>query len=84
MLRYIIKRMLFLIPVMLGATLLVFSLLYFLPGSAVSRMASSGNGDLLDTIFKTSGGWGQLFNKVYPLLLERLYQGGFRKLQYLS
>jgi len=63
MLRYIVKRLLFLIPIMLGATLMVFTMLYFLPGSAVSQMPSAGDGDLLDAAYQALGADDHFFTK---------------------
>ena len=42
MLRYILKRFLLVIPVLLGATLLVYTIMEFTPGEADSRRRGVG------------------------------------------
>jgi peptide/nickel transport system permease protein len=39
MLKYIVKRMILMIPVLISMTLVVFSIFYFAPGDPVSRIA---------------------------------------------
>ncbi|MDR0470020.1 MAG: hypothetical protein LBH09_08620, partial [Peptococcaceae bacterium] len=39
------------IPIVFGVVFIVFLMLYFLPGSNISRMPSHGGGDALDAIF---------------------------------
>jgi peptide/nickel transport system permease protein len=36
--RYILKRLLWMIPVVLGVTILIFTLMYFIPGDPVKMM----------------------------------------------
>lgn len=55
MLRYFIRRLLLLIPIILCVTLIVFALMYFLPGSTTSSLPSDGGGDALDAIFEFFG-----------------------------
>ena len=52
MARYIIKRILILIPVMLGVVFILFALMYNLTGSSMSFMPISGGGDALDSFFE--------------------------------
>lgn len=59
MLKFVVKRILSLIPILLGVVFLVFTLMYFLPGGAVSRMSIYG-GDTLDSFFNALG-WGPDF-----------------------
>ena len=40
--RYIIKRLLWLIPILLGVTILIFSILYFVPGDPVQIILGDG------------------------------------------
>lgn len=42
MIRYVLKRLLWLIPVVLGVSVLIFTLLYFVPGDPVSMMLGEG------------------------------------------
>ena len=55
MARYLLKRILLVVPVMLTVVLLVFGLLYLIPGSALNRMPVAGNGDGLDAFFAATG-----------------------------
>ena len=43
MLRYILKRLLMLVPVLLGVTFIVFSLLYITPGDPADRKSTRLN-----------------------------------------
>ena len=51
MIKYAIKRILIVIPIILAVILVLFILLYFISGSSISRMTSYGGGDTLDSIF---------------------------------
>jgi len=48
---YIVKRVLMIIPIVLGVTLLLFLLLYSLSTSTIRTMPSYGGGDALDVVF---------------------------------
>jgi peptide/nickel transport system permease protein len=51
MIKYIIKRILMIIPIVLGVIFVIFVMLYFLAGSSIRQMPISGDGDFLDSIF---------------------------------
>ena len=51
MTRYVVKRVLILIPVMLGVIFLLFTLMYNLLGSSMRFMPIDGGGDALDSFF---------------------------------
>ena len=63
MVRYIIKRVLMLIPTVLVIILLIFILLYVLPGSRISQLPSRAGGDALDSVFDFVGAGDNLFTK---------------------
>ena len=55
MLRYTAKRIVMIIPIVLGVTLIVFVLLYSLPGSTLDRIPINRGGDALDSLFEFFG-----------------------------
>ncbi|SBV97182.1 ABC transporter, permease protein [uncultured delta proteobacterium] len=73
--RYIIKRMLFLIPIVLGVSLIIFSILYFIPGDPGSIIL--GPGALQDDIDKLNNelGYNLPFIERY---LRYIYNAFFR------
>ena len=52
MTKYLIKRIIMIIPVVLGVLLVLFALLYFIPGSRVRMMPVYSNGDALDSVYR--------------------------------
>lgn len=55
MTRYILKRILMLIPIMLCVILIVYALLYTTVGARKNALSSYGGGDWLDTVFEKLG-----------------------------
>ena len=51
MARYFAKRVLMVVPILLGVILVLFALLYNLPGSRLTAMRISGDGDALDSAY---------------------------------
>lgn len=51
MIRYMMKRCIMIIPIVLGAVFIVFVIIYILPASNISGMPSYGGGDGLDAVF---------------------------------
>ncbi len=51
MLKYVVKRIISIIPITLAVTLIIFIMLYPLPGSRLSQLPLYGNGDALDRVF---------------------------------
>ncbi len=45
MLKYVIKRILWLIPVLLGVTILVYTIMYFTPGDPAVNALGNGRRD---------------------------------------
>ena len=52
MIKYTVKRILMIIPIVLGVTFILFVLLYSLPGSMLRFMPINSNGDALDSLFR--------------------------------
>lgn len=71
MAKYIIKRVLLMIPVILGVTILVFTIMYFVPGDAALTLAGSGaTQEEIDYLRETLG-----LNQPYWIRLGKyLYQ----------
>ena len=63
MVRYIIRRILMIIPIILGVTLIVFFLLYTLPGSSIKYMEIDRGGDALDAIYRFFGAGSNFFTR---------------------
>ena len=51
MVKYAIKRILIIIPIVLAIIFVIFALLYILPGSQIRHMPIYGGGDALDSVF---------------------------------
>jgi len=51
MTKYIIKRLLMIIPILLGVIIILFLILYYIPASNVRFMTMRGDGDFLDSVF---------------------------------
>ncbi|MCL1834945.1 MAG: ABC transporter permease [Oscillospiraceae bacterium] len=51
MAKYVLKRILMMIPIVLGVILVVFAVLYFIPGSRIRSMPSLSGGDALDSVY---------------------------------
>ena len=52
MVKYIIKRVIMIIPVVLGVLFVLFAILYFIPTSTIRMMPVYGDGDMLDSIYR--------------------------------
>ena len=52
MAKYLIKRVLMIIPVVIGVLFVMFAILYFIPASRIRMMPVYGDGDLLDSIYR--------------------------------
>ena len=63
MTRYIVKRILMILLIVLGVVLILFVLLYSLPGSNISQMPIYGGGDALDSIFELINAGDNFFTK---------------------
>ena len=63
MVRYTVKRVLMMIPIILIVTLILFILLYSLTGSSIRLMPAYGGGDALDSMFDFFGAGDNLFTK---------------------
>ena len=63
MTQYVVKRILILIPVMLGVILILFALMYNLIGSSMQDMSISGGGDALDSFFSFFNIEGNFFSR---------------------
>ena len=74
MTRYIIKRCIMIIPIVLGVIFCVFVMLYHLPGSSISRMPIYAYGDRLDFIFRSfdtgSSIWAQYLRYCYNVFIH--------------
>ena len=63
MTQYVIKRVLILIPVMLGVIFILFALMYNLTGSSMKYMPIDGGGDALDSVFSFFNIEGNFFSR---------------------
>lgn len=51
MIKYTIKRLLMIIPILLGVIIILFLILYYIPASNVRFISMQGDGDFLDSVF---------------------------------
>lgn len=63
MVRYIIKRTLLIIPVVLVILFLLFTMVYFLPASRMAMLSINRGGDVLDTVFTAVNASDNFFTK---------------------
>ena len=63
MIAYIIKRILLVIPIVLGVTLILFVLMSILAGSTIGFMPIDGGGDALDSVFSFFNANANLFTR---------------------
>ena len=64
--RYILKRLIQMIPVILGVTILVFTIMYFIPGDPASLLYPEASPSELEVARETLG-----LNDPYPVRLGR-------------
>ncbi|MDO5016673.1 MAG: ABC transporter permease [Eubacteriales bacterium] len=77
MLRYIIKRILLMIPVMLGVVLLVFSMLYFSPGDPAVYILGDMATEEDKALFREENGLNEPFFVQYMLYVKNAVSGDF-------
>ena len=63
MTRYIVKRIIMIIPIVLGVTLILFLLISVLAGSNIGRMPIYGGGDALDSVYSFFNAGENLFTR---------------------
>ncbi len=63
MIRYIIRRMLLIIPAVLAILFILYALIYFLPASRMAAMPAYRGGDALDKFFAAMGAPDNFFTK---------------------
>lgn len=82
MLKFVVKRVLLAIPVLLGAMFAVFAILIYIPGSRLGFLAIAGNGDLLDRFFAATNAQPSLFTRylryIYDVIVHFHFASGFR------
>src|SRR5512144_2531600 len=75
MARAIVRRLIWLVPIVLGLSLLTFSLVAFLPGDAAQALAGTGASEQDIQALRTSLGLDQPLPVQYLRYLSRLVQG---------
>lgn len=63
--RYIIKRLLWLIPIVLGVTILIFTIMYFIPGDPVTTMMSGASPEEIEMAKEALGLNGGYFKRLW-------------------
>ena len=63
MVKYVIKRLLIVIPIIFAIIFVLFAMLYVLPFSQISRMPAYGSGDKLDSVYAFFNAGDNFFTK---------------------
>lgn len=79
MIKYSIKRIFMIIPIILGVTLVLFILLYSLSTSTIKGMPSYGGGDALDSIFGFFSAGDNFFTKYIRYCYNIFFHFNFGK-----
>ncbi len=77
MLRYVLKRILLLIPVMLAVILAIFMIMYIMPGSRTRSLPYRGDGDALDRLYDSLGVKDGVFAKYLRYCYNVFVHGDF-------
>ena len=77
MTRYIVKRILMIVPIVLCVILVLFVLLYLLPASNLNKMPIYGGGDALDSVFEFFNAQGGFFTRYIRYCYNILFHFNF-------
>lgn len=77
MVKYFIKRILLMIPTLLGILIVVFFLVYNLPGSSENEFSSAGDGDALDRFYESVGASDNAMTKLVRYFYDVVVYGDF-------